>query len=180
MTRKVVNAWAKKNFLYWFVENYQFESERTKQLLLYLADSEEFLPCAHLVLDGSYLRPLLVISTSGTGMPPLILKTFNSTVTEPEMILSRLQLFKGTPLYLTLYFPDRATCEAYQAVVEEPPADAASPHGQQILIDFELSLWSETFKQEMERADLLIQINKALDEKNKRKFQKLARKLNRL
>jgi phosphate transport system permease protein len=77
MTRKTVSAWAKKNFLHWFIENYQFDSDGPKHILFHLAETEENLSRTHMVLDGSYLRPLLVLSTSGTGMPPFILKTFN-------------------------------------------------------------------------------------------------------
>lgn len=180
MSKKTVSAWAKKNFLHWFAENYSFESEGSKQILLYLTESDELLSRTHLVLDGSYLRPLLVLSTSGTGMPPFIFKTFNSTVTEPEMFINRFQLLKGSPLYLTLYFPDRATSESYQAVVEESPVVLESTLGQQILIDFELSLWSEAFKHQMERAEIMTQINQALDERNKRKFIRLVKRLKKL
>ena len=180
MSKKTVSAWAKKNFLYWFIENYSFETEGAKQILLHLTESEELLSRTHLVLDGSYLRPLLVLSTTGTGMPSFILKTFNSTVTDPEMFLNRFQLLKGSPLYLTLYFPDRATSDSYQAVIEESPVVLEATLGQQILMDFELSLWSEAFKHEMERAELMTQINQALDEKNKRKFSRLVKRLNKL
>ncbi|HOP74116.1 MAG TPA: YpiB family protein [Bacillota bacterium] len=180
MTRKTVSSWAKRNFLHWFIENYPFDSEGSKQLLLLLADNEEYLSRIHLVMDGSYLRPLLVISTTGTGMPPFILKTFNSTVTDPEMIIARLQLLKESPLYLTLYFPDRLSCESFHTVIEESPVTLESTLGQQILIDFELSLWTEAFKREMEMNALMVQINEALDSRNKRKFLRLARKYNKL
>lgn len=180
MNRKIVSNWAKKNFLFWFVENYQLQSAGSKQILLQLAENEALLSQVHIVLDGSYLRPLLVISTEGSGMPPFLLKTFDSTVTDSMMILSRLQLLEESPIYLTLYFPDRANCEPHQAVLEEDPISLDSNRAQQILIDFELSLWNETFKLEMERAELMSQIDQALDEKNKRKFLRLVKKLNSL
>lgn len=180
MSRKTVSTWAKKNFLHWFVENYQFQSQGAKQLLLNLAETEENLARTHLVIDGSYLRPLLVISTTGTGMPPFIFKTFNSTVTQPELILSRLQLLNGSPLYLSLYFPDRTTCEAFFSVIEESPVTLESTLGQQILIDFELSLWSEAFKHELERAEIMDQINQSLDNRDKRQFKRLVKKLKKL
>lgn len=180
MTKKTVSAWAKKNFLHWFIENYQFDSDGPKHILFHLAENEESLTRTHLVLDGSYLRPLLVLSTSGTGMPPFILKTFNSTVTDSEMLLNRLQLLKDSPLYLTLYFPDRLSCDAFHAVIEESPVTLESTLGQQILIDFELSLWSESFKRELEKAELLSEIDHALDERNRRMFKRLAKKYNKL
>jgi uncharacterized protein YpiB (UPF0302 family) len=180
MNRKIISNWAKKNFLFWFVENYQLQPVGSRQILLQLAEKEPLLSQVHIVLDGSYLRPLLVVSTEGAGMPPFLLKTFDSTVTDCSIILSRLTLLEESPIYLTLYFPDRATCEPHQAVVEEDPISLDSTRAQQILIDFELSLWSATFKREMERAELMSQIDQALDERNKRKFQRLVKKLNSL
>jgi uncharacterized protein YpiB (UPF0302 family) len=180
MNRKIISNWAKKNFLFWFVENYQQQLTGSQQILLQLAENEVLLSQVHIVLDGSYLRPLLVVSTDATGMPPFLLKTFDSTVTDSSIILSRLPLLAESPIYLTLYFPDRASCESHQAVVEEDPISLDSTRAQQILIDFELSLWSASFQREMERAELLNKIDQALDEKNKRKFHSLVKKLNNL
>ena len=44
-------------------------------------------------------------------------------------------------------------------------------------MDFELSLWSETIKHDIERQEIMSQIDKALDERNKRKFKRLVKKL---
>lgn len=180
MTRKTVTDWAKKNFLHWFIENYLAGNEDVKQILIQIAETDSLLGKVHIISDGSYLRPLLVISTEDTGMPPFLLKTFDTTVTETGLIKDRLRLLGESPIYLTFYFPDRATCEPFQAVAEENPFSLDSASARQLLIDFELSLWTETFKQEMERSELMAQIDQALDEKNKRKFQSLVKKLKNL
>lgn len=180
MNRKVVSDWAKKNFLHWFIENYHFSIDGPKQLLLQIADSESLLSRMHIVLDGSYLRPLLVFSTDRTGMPPFLLKTFDSTVNDPFAILSRLKLLEESPIYLSLYFPDRNACESMQAVIEENPVMLDSAQAQQILVDFELSLWSEFFRREMERGEIMSQIDQALDSRNKRKFRQLVKQLKSL
>jgi uncharacterized protein YpiB (UPF0302 family) len=180
MNKKIVSDWAKKNFLHWFVENHQFESAGPKQVLLELAGNE-FLSKIHIILDGSNSRPLLVISTEGTGMPSVLLKNHdNATISDSQAILSQLQLFKESPLYLTLYFSDRATCEPHQAVIEEIAMPVDESATQQVLIDFELSLWRETIQHEMNRARLMSQIDQALDEGNKQKFRRLVKKLKNL
>jgi uncharacterized protein YpiB (UPF0302 family) len=180
MTKKTISDWAKKNFLHWFVENYLQESEVIKQVLLQIAQNEPMLAKVHIVVDGSYLRPLLVISTEGTNTPSFLLKTFDSTITNPTLILSRLQLLKDSPIYLTLYFPDRNNCEPLQAVIEENPKLLDSNDARQMLMDFELSLWSETIKHDIERQEIMAQIDKALDERNKRKFKRLVKQLKEL
>lgn len=176
-TKKTISDWAKKNFLHWFVENYLLESEVIRKVLLQIAQNESLLAKVHVVLDGSYLRPLLVISTDGTGMPPFLLKTFDSTITNPTLIVNRLQLLECSPIYLTLYFPDRNNCEPLQAVLEENPKLLDSNDARQMLMDFELSLWSETIKHDIERQEIMSQIDKALDERNKRQFRRLVKKL---
>lgn len=178
MTKKAVSVWAKKNFLHWFIESYSFSSEGAKKLLLYIAESEDLLACLHIVLDGSYPRPLLVISSEGLGMPPFLMKTINDTLTDLESILYQLQIHREEPFYLTLYFPDRAICEPHRAVVETMNYDA--PSQQQVLIDFELSLWLEEFKREMRYAELMSQIDAALDKGDKRTFRRLVKKLKNL
>jgi uncharacterized protein YpiB (UPF0302 family) len=180
MTRKIVSDWAKKNFLHCFIENYLTQSDLSKQVLLQLAETEILLGKVHIVLDGSYLRPLLVIATEGTGMPPFLLKTFDSSITDPSVILSRIQLLGESPIYLVLYFPDRATCEPLQAVIEEDPISLDSTNARQILLDFELSIWTEVFKLEIERSKIMTEIDQALDEKNEKKFLCLVKKLKNL
>lgn len=180
MTRKTISDWAKKNFLHWFIENYLLESETIKQVLMQIAQNESLLAKVHIVLDGSYLRPLLVISTEGTGMPSFLLKTFDSIISNPTLIVNRLQLLKDSPIYLTLYFPDRSICEPLQAVIEENPKLLDSNDARQMLMDFELSVWSETIKHDIERQELMAQIDIALDERNKRKFRRLVKKLKEL
>jgi uncharacterized protein YpiB (UPF0302 family) len=179
MNKKIVSDWAKKNFLHWFIENHQFQSAGSKQVLLELVETE-LLSKVHIIMDGSNSRPLLVISTEGTGMPPVLLKTPDATISDPQSILSQIQLFKESPFYLTLYFSDRSTCEPHQAVIEEIPTPVEETAAQQVLIDFELSLWREAIKHEMDRAQLMIQIDQALDEGNKRKFTRLVKKLKNL
>lgn len=179
MNKKIVSDWAKKHFLHWFVETHQFQTDGPRQILLQLAETEHLLSQIHIVINGSNLRPLLVISTEETGMPQALLKLEDTTITDLQAIRSQMALIRESPLYLTLYFTDRATSEPHQAVIEEnstlDPAKA-----QQFLIDFELSLLSEAVKHEMERAQLMRQIDQALEEKNKRKFRRLVKKLKSL
>jgi uncharacterized protein YpiB (UPF0302 family) len=180
MTKKTISDWAKKNFLHWFVESYQFHSPVPRQFLLKLAENEDLLSRIHIVLDGSYLRPLLVISTNRTGLPPLLYKTLDdNTVLDPAAIQTAVMEETGL-FYLMLYFPDRSTSEPYQAVAEEnlAPFDSASAH--HILFQFELSLLNTAVRRDLERERLLSLIDQALDQKDKRKFKRLAKKLKSL
>ncbi|HEX3046804.1 MAG TPA: YpiB family protein [Bacillota bacterium] len=180
MNKRIVSDWAKKNFLHWFMENYPLTPDVLKEGLSQITGDELLLSRIHIVFDGSDFRPLLVVSAEGTGMPPFLLKTDDSTITGPEAIINRLHLLEDSPIYLTLYFPDRATCEPLKEVTEENPRSVDGENGYQVLLDFEISLWSETFRHELERTEIMKQIDQALDEKNKRKFRHLVKKLKAL
>lgn len=179
MTKKTVSVWAKKNFIYWFIDNYRFLNESSINILQELIQTDEFLSRLKLVMNGSYLRPIIVISTEGIGMPPLLYKTNDQNYTDLQSILEHLYSEKESPIYLTLYFPERSASEAYLNVIEEN-----HPQNQNqtdpLLVDFELSLWFAGFKREHERAEVLKQIDRSLAEGNKRRFRSLVKKLKKL
>mgnify|MGYP001164407863 CR=1 FL=1 len=179
MIKKTISVWAKKNFIYWFIENYRFSNEYPVDILQELVQDEELLSRLKLVMNGSYLRPLLVISSKGIGMPPLIYKTNDQDYTDPQSILEHLYLEKDSPIYLTLYFPERSFSDAYLGVIEETKVENQN-QSNYLLIDFELSLWSASFRREHEKAEVLKEIDRSLAEGNKRKFRHLVKKLKRL
>ena len=179
MTKKTISIWAKKNFIYWFLDNYRFSNEASVKILQELIKTEALLCRLKIVMNGSYLRPLIVISTEGTGMPPLLYKTNDQNYTEYHTILEQLYFEKEAPIFLTLYFPERSSSEAYLSVSEETCLQNQN-QSDQLLIDFELSLWSAGFKWERERAEVLRQIDRSLVEGNKLQFQNLVKKLKNL
>ncbi|MGE5606523.1 MAG: YpiB family protein [Bacteroidota bacterium] len=179
MTKKTISIWAKKNFIYWFIDNYRFVNEYPVNILQELIQTEEFLSRLKLVMNGSYLRPLIVISTEGTGMPPLLYKTNDLNYTDLQTILEHLYSEKEAPIFLTLYFPERSSCEAYLSVIEENHVQNQN-QTDSLLIDFELSLWFASFKRERERAEVLKLIDRSLAEGNKRQFGSLVKRLKKL
>lgn len=176
MTKKTISIWAKKNFIFWFIDNYRFSNEHPTNILQELAQTEELLSRLKLVMNGSYLRPLIVISTEGIGMPPLLYKTNDQNQTDLQLILEHLYSERETPIYLTLYFPERSVSEPYLTVVEET-GSLNQNRTDQLLIDFELSLWFAGFKREQERAEIFKQIDRSLAEGKKSQFRQLVKKL---
>lgn len=179
MTKKAVSVWAKKNFIYWFIDNYRFSNENPVDILQELAQTEELLSRLILVMNGSFLRPLIVISTEGTGMPPLLFKTNDQNQTDLQLILEHLYLEREAPIYLTLYYPERSISEPFLSVAEKM-GYLNQNQNSQLLIDFELSLWFAGFKREQERAEILKQIDRSLAEGKKRQFRQLVKKLKSL
>jgi len=180
MAKKTVSTWAKKNFLIWFADSFQFQSESSHEFLLYIARREDLLSRIHLLLDGPYPDPLIIIAVQHTGMPPLLMKDGDYYLNDPETIIEYLLNLTEEPFYLTLYFPERSICEIYQAVAEENRFISDPLESKESLIDFELSLWNESFKSEAIRTELMHEIDRALETRNKRRFKKLVKKLKEL
>lgn len=179
MTKKTVSIWAKKNFIFWFIENNRFSNEHPVNILQELVQTEELLSRLRLVMNGSYLRPLIVISTEGIGIPPLLYKSNDQNETDLQIILEHLYFEREAPIYLTLYFPERSSSEPYLTVID----DTSAPNSNQsdhLLIDFELSLWFAGFKREQERTEVLKEIDRSLVEGKKRQFRRLVKKLKSL
>ncbi len=179
MNKKAVSVWAKKNFILWFIENNRFSNDNPINILQELSQTEELLCRLKLVLNGSYLRPLIVISTEGIGMPPLLYKTIDYNEKDLQTILEHIYLERESPIYLTLYYPERSFSEPYLTIAEDTGNLNAS-QADQLLIDFELSLWFAGFKRDQERADILKQIDRSLAEGKKREFRRLVKMLKSL
>lgn len=179
MNKKAVSVWAKKNFLIWFIENNRFSNDNPVNILQELSQTEELLCRLKLVLNGSYLRPIIVISTEGIGLPPLIYKTTDQSQTQLQVILEQLYLERENPIYLTLYYPERSLSEPYLTIAEDNLGNNPNLNDQ-LLIDFELSLWFAGFKREQERSHILKQIDHSLAEGKKREFRRLVKKLKSL
>ncbi len=181
MTKKTITDWAKKNFLHWFVETYPFPSPGVRDFLYQLAAAEELLSKVHIVMNGSFLRPLLVVSTDGSGMPPLLfISADDQSSADYQSILQLLEASTEEAIYLTLYFPDRSTSETYQAVMEECPTPFDSAYADQVMFQFELKLLNSGIKRDIAKQELMQQIDAALDHKDQRKFARLVKKLKSL
>jgi uncharacterized protein YpiB (UPF0302 family) len=179
MTKKTVSVWAKKNFIGWFIENNRFSNDNPINILKELAQTEELLCRLKLVLNGSSTRPLIVVSTEGIGMPPLLYKTNDQNLTDLESILEKLYSEMESSIYLTLYYPERSFSEPYLLIAEDTSV-TNSNQTNQLLIDFELSLWFAGFQRDQKRAEILRQIDQSLAEGKKREFRRLVKKLKNL
>ncbi len=182
MMKKTISDWAKKNFLHWFTETYSFQDNTPKDFLMQLAGDEKFLSRIRIVMDGSYLRPLLVVSTVETGLPPLLLKTLDDHDLTDVAAIRRLLTAAASdePLFLTLYFSERTTSEPFQAVVEEAPGPRDRSYTDHVLFQFELALLNSGIRRVIAKKLLLAKIDEALDERDRRKFERLAKRFKKL
>lgn len=179
MSRKAVSNWAKKNFVYWFTEKHDISGDAS-ELLTDILENENFLSRMHITEDGTLLKPLLVISTPTTGMPSLLLQTFDKNLRGADEIRSYLWHLENKPFYLTLYFPERSLCKPYFAVAENPPLLFEPEKTKSLRFDFELSLWLDEYRKSQRRQEIMAEIDEVLERGEKRRFYQLVRELKRM
>ncbi|HHW11662.1 MAG TPA: IDEAL domain-containing protein [Firmicutes bacterium] len=180
MKQPLVSPLAKKAFIQWFLTNCEFRGEAPRRILLALLKEESTLKRIKIVRHGSILRPLLVVSSLGTGMPPAVLLTYNLVLTDPDDVLEYLSSTGNDCFYLTFYFPERDRCLSFRDVLEELPLPVEPEKVDSLQMDLELKLVLIEAENEEQRTKLLAQIDEALAKKEKKTFLRLARLLKSL
>ncbi len=177
--QSLISTWAKRNFIQWFMDNYPLRNG-SRQVLAYLVKSRPLLDSLYIIENGSLFRPLLVISSANTGLPPCLLLTINSNFHNPDAILEYLEKYNENKLFLTFYFPDRQECRNFWRVLEETPVVIEPEKAKSLQFNFELQLLLMEAKNEKRRKKLLAEIDRVLGKGEKEAFHRLVRELKKL
>lgn len=180
VNQPVVSPLAKKKFIKWFLAHWEFRGDGPRRVLLALLKQDAALKQVKIIEQGCFLRPLLVVSSLGTGMPPVYLLTYDRVLTDPDGIIEYCQTMKNGDLYLTFYFPDRNNCLLFLDVLEELPLPLDPEKIKRLQLDLEIQLLLAEAENETKRERLLAQIDEALAKKDKQEFHRLAKLLKRL
>ncbi|HHT49440.1 MAG TPA: IDEAL domain-containing protein [Firmicutes bacterium] len=180
MNQPLVTPLAKKRFIKWFLTHWEFRGEGPRRVLLTLLKQDATLKQVKIIAEGCFLRPLLVVSSLGTGMPPVHLLTYEQILTDPDEIIDFCTTLKKGGLYLTFYFPNRNTCVPFLDVLEELPLPLDPEKIKGLQIDLEIQLLLAEAENEAQRTKLLSQIDEALANREKEKFHRLVKILKTL
>lgn len=179
MSRKTISSWAKKNFVYWFSDHHDISLE-AYDLLEEIVENEELLSRMHITEDGTLLKPLLVISTPDSGMPSVLLQTFDRNLRRNGDILSYLWQLENKPFYVTFYFYDRSQSKPFLSIAENPPTLLDPEKAKALRLDFELELCFEELRKEEQKRKIMAEIDNVLERGEKRRFHQLVRKLKQI
>lgn len=177
--QSIISTWAKKNFILWFMDNYPLRNG-ARRVLKYLAKRRPVLSSLHIIENGSLFRPLLVISSTNSGMPSCLLLTINKNLHNPDAILEYLENYGNNKLFLTFYFPDRRECRTFWRVLEEAILVIEPEKAKSLQFNFEIQLLLEEEKNETRRKQLLAEIDRVLGRGEKETFHRLVRELKKL
>lgn len=180
MNQPLVSPLAKKKFIKWFLTHWEFRGEGPRRVLLALLQQDTTLKQIKIIEQGCFLRPLLVVSSLGTGMPPVYLLTYERILTDPDGIIEYYGTLKKENLYITFYFPNCNTCLPFLDVLEEIPLPLDPEKIKSLQIDLELQLLLAEAENEAQRNKLLAQIDEALAKREKKEFHRLVKILKSL
>lgn len=161
----------RRAFLLWLGTSQVLKEPHALDVLRYLLSAPENLARLRIVEDGSYLRPLLVISAVGRRQPGLLLQTAVGTLRDYRAILLDLSITEGL-IYLAPYFSRRARSRHFLAACEpaSPPASAVlGAH----LLDLETARLMAEMHFAAKRSEVMRLIDQALERRDRVAFDAL-------
>jgi uncharacterized protein YpiB (UPF0302 family) len=167
----------KKHFLRWFLTNYQLQSREAEMLIRYMMTRENVLRRVHFVENFRQLSRVIVVSTTCVSVAPFRYYRRNKPVSnDVEQAFLDLYQHPDEDVYVGLFFKDRASCNAYAAVVEEvAPAELEPAIKEMVALQADWVI--EQSLRSYQRLKLMELVNAALDNGDREAFYRASRQL---
>lgn len=169
----------KKEFIRWFLNNYQLKRRECVWILNYLMSHDNLMEKVHFVERVEYCPRGMVMSTVCVDDVPFRFYKGSIMTTDAEKSFHDIRLNRDQAIFIQLNFKDRHKSYQYAAVLETNPY---MPDILQIsdeereLVDRFLDHSQKTFQIEM----LKRKIDTALDQNDKEMFMKLTEQLKKI
>ena len=169
----------KKNFVRWFLKNYQLKRREGVWILNYLLSNDALLENIHFVEEAHYCpRAIVMSSVESNGIPFRFYKG-NIMTSDAEKSFHDLRLNPHEGMYVQLNFPNIPPSQPYLAVLEENPfMPQTRPISEKDRLLAEQLLEKSLFS--YQRDKLLQEIDDALDRGDKKRFFELSNLLQAL
>ncbi|MCJ7839465.1 ReoY family proteolytic degradation factor [Lederbergia sp. NSJ-179] len=169
----------KKEFIRWFLNRYQLKRRESVWILNYLMSHEQLLQKVHFVEDAQFCPKGLVMSTHCSKEVPFRFYKENIMTTDAEKSFHDIRLNREEDIYIQINFRAAHLSYQYAAVLEENPYIQTK-----VLVSDKDKKYAEQFLtysiQSYQKEKLLKEIDEALDQQDKTKFNQLVQQLNQL
>jgi uncharacterized protein YpiB (UPF0302 family) len=166
----------KKDFVKWFLNNYQLKQRECVWILNYLMSHDQLMHKVHFVEHAKYCPRGLVMSANCVKDTPFHFFKQNVMTTDAEKSFHDIRLNRDEDIYIQLNFKSSFQNANYVAVLEDNPY--LPKH---IEVNEKDRLLAERFLEEsvfsFRRERLLKQIDEALDKQDKEAFHRLTAEL---
>jgi uncharacterized protein YpiB (UPF0302 family) len=169
----------KKDFIRWFLNNYQLKRRECVWILNYLMSHDQLMKKVHFVEQAQYCPRGIIMSTHCVEDVPFRFYKQNVMTTDAEKSFHDIRLNRDEDIYIQLNFRASYHSPQYVTVLEENPY--LPKHLQ---VNEKDSLLAEQFLQHsiqsFQKEKLLQLIDEALDRQDKNEFERLVKKLKEL
>lgn len=169
----------KKEFIRWFLGNYQLKRRECVWILNYLMSHDQLMRKVHFVEQAQFCPRGLVMSTHCVDEVPFRFYKQNVMTTDAEKSFHDIRLNRDEDIYIQLNFRSAYHSPQYAAVLEENPFMPKNIQGNE-----KDRILAEKFLEEslnkFQREKLLRMIDEALDQQDKEAFAKLTEQLKQL
>ncbi len=111
----------KKEFIRWFLSNYQLKRRESVWILNYLINHDSILKNVHFIREARYCPRGIVISTHCSKDVPFRFYKNHIVTTDAEKSFHDIRLNRNDPIYIQLSFKNANQCASYVAVLEDNP-----------------------------------------------------------
>ncbi|NPC92809.1 YpiB family protein [Bacillus sp. WMMC1349] len=169
----------KKDFIRWFLNNYQLKRRECVWILNYLMSHNSLMEKVHFVEQAEFCPRGIIMSTHCVEEVPFRFYKENVMTTDAEKSFHDIRLNKQQDLFIQLNFRSAYHSPEYAAVMETNPhipKDLYENERDKIVAEQILEHSIATFQ----RRKLLEEIDEALDRQDKESFERLAKQLSQL
>lgn len=169
----------KKDFIRWFLGNYQLKRRECVWILNYLMSHDQLMKKVHFVEQAQYCPRGIIMSTHCVEEVPFRFYKENVMTTDAEKSFHDIRLNREEDIYIQLNFRSVYHSPQYAAVLEENPympKSSKSNEKDRIVAEQFLQECITTFQKEK----LLTLIDDALDRQDEVAFQSLTELLRKL
>jgi uncharacterized protein YpiB (UPF0302 family) len=169
MMNSAVSVLEKKDFLKWFLNNYQLKRRECAWLLNYLMSDDQLMEKVHFVDHAEYCPKSLIISANDVDSIPFSFQKRQHVTMDAEKSFHDIRLNKEEEVFIQLNFKDAKKIPQFVAVLEENPfvpIDKDTEKMYCLLADIVINKATYHFQ----KNQLLEKIDTALDSGDKENF----------
>lgn len=159
----------KKNFLKWFLNNYQLKRRECAWLLNYLMSDDQLMEKVHFVENIEYCPKSLIISANNVDSIPFSFQKKQHVTMDAEKSFHDIRLNKEEEIFIQLIFKDAKKNPQFLAVLEDnpfTPIDKVTEEAYSTMA----TLVVDQAKYQFQKKMLLEKIDVALDNGDKESF----------
>ncbi|MEK4025410.1 ReoY family proteolytic degradation factor [Sporosarcina sp. FSL W7-1283] len=167
----------KVRFVKWLLDNHKMKKREVVWILNFMSGSKEIMKNVHFVDDAHHCPRALIISTTETDTVSFRFYKGQIMTADAEKAYHDIRLNKNDELFIGVNFPNKHKSSAYLSVLVENPY---LPYNKTHQVSPENEEMVNGIVGELEKINVLQEIDKALDNGDERLFADLCEILNKI